>query len=484
MQPVFVERILPPATLSNITVAPRFGVGQSGWAGGGRSRASVRGVIGPGPDLRFQTCSVAVVTAQEGFRNIPRLLSGAGGGLIGLSGVRKTMRSQQGLRRPAISYVFIVATLNPISVGTSDSVRSLWTRESRSLHIFIQVCHAIGTIRDRRELMIAIMEQVTAALDAERSTLYLHDPKRQELWTLVAQGLDDCGELRVPDDQGQCGSVFQSHKAMCIPDVLKDPCFARRFVERTGYQPRSMLAVPLMSRSGRCEGVLQAMDRRIGHFDEGDLVLLEAIGVQVAICLENASLYEAQKRQFESFVRALSTALDARDPLTAIHSVNVANYAMGIGEISGLDPRDLNRLRIAGLVHDIGKIGIPEALLTKPGRLSPDEYAEMKRHAEHSRRILSQIEFTDDLAGVDVIAAAHHERPDGAGYPNGLSGENVPLLARILAVADVFDALTQTRHYRRSLSVAEAFQIIDEMVPAAMDARCVKALKAFLGHES
>jgi HD-GYP domain-containing protein (c-di-GMP phosphodiesterase class II) len=345
----------------------------------------------------------------------------------------------------------------------------------------MEVCRAIGTIHDRRQLMIAIMEQVTQAFDTERSTLYLHDPKRQELWTLVAQGLDDGGELRMPDSQGLCGRVFQSRQPLRVSDVLSDPDFARRIAERTGYQPRSMLVVPLISRSGRCEGVLQAMDRRIGHFDEGDLVLLDAIGIQVSICLENARLYKAQKRQFESFVRALSTALDARDPLTAIHSVNVSNYAMGIGEILGLDTKDLNRLRIAGLVHDIGKIGVPEALLTKPGRLTPEEYAEMKSHAEHSRRILSQIEFTEDLVGVDAIAAAHHERPDGSGYPEQLSGEGVPLLARVLAAADVFDALTQTRHYRGSMSTADAFRIIDGMVPDALDHTCVRALKAFLG---
>ncbi|HVP12817.1 MAG TPA: HD domain-containing phosphohydrolase [Phycisphaerae bacterium] len=370
--------------------------------------------------------------------------------------------------------------LSSVNVGRTDGLRSPWTHEGHSLHILIEVCRAIGTIRDQRQLMIAIMEQVTGAFNAERSTLYLHDPRRRELWTLVAQGLDDRCELRVPDDQGLCGRAFQSHNSLCVPDVLGDPSFARRVAERVGYQPRSMLVAPLMSRSGHCEGVLQAMDRRVGHFDESDLVLLEAIGVQVSICLENARLYEAQKRQFESFVHALSTALDARDPLTAIHSVNVANYAMGIGEVLGLDRADLNRLRIAGLVHDIGKIGVPEVLLVKPGRLTSEEYAEMKQHAEHSRRILSQIEFTDDLKGVDAIAAAHHERPDGSGYPDGLLGEEVPLLARILAVADVFDALTQTRHYRKSMGAVEAFDILNDMVPGALDERCVDALRTFV----
>lgn len=330
--------------------------------------------------------------------------------------------------------------------------------------------------------MTAIMKHVTQAFGAERSSLFLHDRDRGELWTLVAQGLDgQQAELRLPDDHGICGRVFQTHESACVADADGNPHFARWLAHEIGYLPQSMLVVPLVNASHRCDGVLQVMDRRPALFREDDLPLLEAIAVQVGICLENTRLHEAQKRQFNSFVRALSAALDARDPLTAIHSVNVANYAMGIGQVMELPPRDVEQLRIAGLVHDIGKIGVPEALLTKPGRLTPDEYAEMKRHAEHSRRILSQIEFTDELIGVDAIAAAHHERLDGAGYPDGLAGEQIPLMARIIAVADVYDALTQTRHYRRSMTTDEAFAVIAEMTPAALDAACAGALKAFLG---
>ena len=105
----------------------------------------------------------------------------------------------------------------------------------------------------------------------------------------------------------------------------------------------------------------------------------------------------------------------------------------------------------------------------------------MKRHAEHSREILSKIEFTEDLQGLDFIAASHHEKLDGTGYPGGLADAQIPMMARIVAVADIYDALTQTRHYRRSMSMHEAFGLIDEMTPHELDPRCVGALKAFLG---
>jgi HD-GYP domain-containing protein (c-di-GMP phosphodiesterase class II) len=242
-----------------------------------------------------------------------------------------------------------------------------------------------------------------------------------------------------------------------------------------------MLIVPVRQPNGTCIGVLQVMDRQLGFFTCADLPLLEAIAVQVGISLENARLYESQQRQFESFVSAFSAALDARDPLTARHSVNVANYAMGIGEILGMSRQDIDWLRIGGLLHDVGKIGVPEAVLTKPGRLTPDEYEEMKCHASYSRTILSKIEFMENLAGLDVIAAAHHEKLDGSGYPDALRGDQIPLKARILAVADIYDALTQTRHYRQGMTMHEALAVLTDMTPHQLDLTCVGALKAFLG---
>ncbi|RIK57227.1 MAG: hypothetical protein DCC63_14690 [Nitrospira sp.] len=354
-------------------------------------------------------------------------------------------------------------------------------RRDRWLAVLMQVSRAIGSVRDSRALMQAIMEQVTHAFDADRSSLYLYDHDRSELWTRVAQGLEDRPrEIRVPSDHGLCGRVFATHQPLRIADTFNEPDFDRRLAERTGYVPHSMLIAPVLQKD-RCVGVLQVMDRRIGHFTDEDLAFLEAVAVQVAISLENAALYQAQRRQFRSFVESLSAALDARDPLTAIHSVNVANYAMGIGTILGLKDSDLERLRIAGLVHDVGKIGVPEAVLTKAGRLTREEFDEMKRHAAQSRQILSKIEFSDELNGLDFIAAAHHEKLDGSGYPDGLKGDEIPLLARILCVADIYDALTQTRHYRQGMTMHEALKQLDEMAPHQVDRNCVAALKAFLG---
>ena len=374
---------------------------------------------------------------------------------------------------------------NTLSRTLTEQLSEPQSRQDRHLETLIQVSRAIGSILDVQELMVRIMEQATRAFEADRSTLYIFDEQTGELWTRIAQGLEHWSrELRIRADQGLAGRVFRTHESMCITDTYQTPGFARRTAESTGYVPRSMLIVPVAHRPGKCEGVLQVMDRRVGYFAASDLPLLEAIAVQVGISLDNARLYEAQKRQFASFVRAFSAALDKRDPLTAIHSVNVANYAMGIAHQLGRDRREVERLRVAGLLHDVGKIGVPEAILTKPGRLTAEEYAQMKEHAAHSRHILEQIEFTDDLKGLEFLAAAHHEKLDGSGYPDGLDASQIPLNSRILTVADVFDALTQKRHYREHLDIDRAMSVIDDMTPSKLDADCVAALKQFMNYQT
>ncbi len=372
--------------------------------------------------------------------------------------------------------------MTDLSRRLTEQLSEPQTRSQRHLQTLLQVSRAIGTILDTHQLMQRIMEQVTTAFEADRSTLFLHDADATELWSRIAQGLETFGtEFRIAEDEGVAGHVFTTHESLCIPDTTNCDYFARDLAEWTGYVPRSMLVAPVVRSGGTCIGVLQVMDHRVNRFGEEDLGLLEAIAVQVAISLDNARLYESQKRQFQSFVRAFSTALDARDPMTGVHSVNVANYAVGIGCYLGLDPAELEWLRIAGLLHDVGKIGTPESILTKPGRLTDDEFATMREHAAYSRRILSQIEFTEDLAGMAEVASAHHERLDGSGYPDRLRDDRIPLRARILAAADVFDAITQKRHYRDGIPLADAIAILDEQVPDKLDAECVAALKQFMG---
>ncbi|MFG0250157.1 MAG: GAF domain-containing protein, partial [Phycisphaeraceae bacterium JB051] len=267
----------------------------------------------------------------------------------------------------------------PIGSRLTEELSSPQTDSQRHLEAMVQVSRALGSIMDMNQLIPAILKQVTYTFCAQRSSLFLYDQEQDQLCARVAEGLDKQRtlELRLPANQGVVGQVFQTHENRLIHDTKNDPNFAKRVAKSTGYVPRSMMVCPVFHGIHNVTGVIQVLHSEPNHFHETDLSLLEAIAVQVAISLENAQLYEKQKRQFSSFVRAFSTALDARDPSTQEHSLNVANIAQGIGYYLGLSFEILDRLRVAGLLHDVGKIGTPEAILKKPGKLDPDDFAIM-----------------------------------------------------------------------------------------------------------
>jgi putative nucleotidyltransferase with HDIG domain len=176
-------------------------------------------------------------------------------------------------------------------------------------------------------------------------------------------------------------------------------------------------------------------------------------------------------------VRALAAALDARDPYTAGHSERVSRYAVTIGEEMKLDSEAIETLRLGALLHDIGKIGVPDEVLRKPGILSPAEFESIKTHPTAGARILRSIPF---LAPHIPIVELHHERPDGMGYPYGLRGDDIPLFARIVHVADAFDAMTSARAYRAARIPAEAISELRREAGTGFDGPAVEALIAAL----
>jgi HD-GYP domain-containing protein (c-di-GMP phosphodiesterase class II) len=217
-----------------------------------------------------------------------------------------------------------------------------------------------------------------------------------------------------------------------------------------GTTPGQVISQPLMLR-GRVVGVLAAggktgPDPMVSSYDTQ---LFEACGGFLATFLENVALYDDQKQLFMGTLQALTGAIDAKDRYTCGHSERVSIVSWQLAEAAGMSVEDAERVRIAGLVHDVGKIGVPDAVLTKPGRLTEEEFGAIKLHPEIGHRILLPVpQLKDVLPGV----MHHHERYDGRGYPHGLSGENIPLMARIIAVADTFDAMSSDRSYRKKLT--------------------------------
>ncbi len=203
-------------------------------------------------------------------------------------------------------------------------------------------------------------------------------------------------------------------------------------------------------RGGEQAGALLAGDK---HGDDPqvssyDIQLLEAASGYVGAFLDNAVLYADQQALFLGTLEALTASIDAKDRYTCGHSRRVAHLSHRLALAIGMNEEDADRVRIAGLVHDVGKIGVPEAVLTKTGRLTDEEFEAIKQHPEIGHRILKDIPLLADvLPGV----LHHHERYDGKGYPHGLAGEAIPVMARIIALADTFDAMSSSRSYRAAM---------------------------------
>jgi HD-GYP domain-containing protein (c-di-GMP phosphodiesterase class II) len=195
---------------------------------------------------------------------------------------------------------------------------------------------------------------------------------------------------------------------------------------------------------------------------KSDLMLVNGIAPLIGISIRNAQLLEGRKQRFDSTLQVLAATIDARDPLTAGHSEKVTRYALGICRELNLPEEYCEMIRVAALLHDYGKIAVPDYVLKKPGRLSADEYALVQTHAERTRRILEGIQFEGIFEQIPAITGAHHEKIDGSGYPDGLTGDRIPLGAKILAVADFFEAITAKRHYREPMPLDIAIQLLQK----------------------
>ena len=219
-----------------------------------------------------------------------------------------------------------------------------------------------------------------------------------------------------------------------------------------GEYAKQIIAVPLQ-REDQILGCLFGIDKLNGEFDSVDSKLLNSIANESAIYLENVTLFADVHGLMMGLLHSLTSAVDAKDAYTCGHSERVALLSRHLAKTIKLADSEVERVYMAGLLHDVGKIGVPEAVLQKPGKLTPEEFDQMKKHPEIGARILADIkQIRDIIPGV----LHHHERYDGKGYPAGLPGESIPLMGRVLCLADCFDAMTSNRTYRKALPLEVA----------------------------
>ncbi|MDE3112750.1 MAG: HD domain-containing protein [Chloroflexota bacterium] len=333
------------------------------------------------------------------------------------------------------------------------------------------------TVTDLTSLLREIATGTTKLLDCDRATVFLVDREKGELWSKVALGAD---EIRFPLGAGIAGTVAATGKAIHIPDAYADPRFNKDVDRRTGYHTRTLLTFPMTGHDGSVIGVFQAVNKRGGPFNDDDQDTLSSLASSAGVAVENAQLVEAQRQLWMSLVETLAVTVDARDQQTAGHSRRVTRYAEVIAASVGLSAAEIERIRTAGLLHDYGKIAVRDRFLQKAGKLDDAEFAYMKAHAEKTGEFLRFLRFPPDMRDVPLIAAQHHERMDGKGYPLGLKGDQITIGARIVAAADVFDALTAPRYYKPAYPIEKTIEIMRSMTGEHLDPEIFAAVERAL----
>ncbi len=335
----------------------------------------------------------------------------------------------------------------------------------------------IGTLLtstlDEKEVKERAIEAITALVDAEAGSLLMVDRERNELFFEVALGDkgDKVKEVRLKIGEGIAGWVARYGKPLIVDDVAKDKRFLSRVDRRSSFRTRSVLCVPVRIKASTI-GVLQAINKRDGSFTGEDKELFQTFANHVAIALDNARLYRKLREAFYATSESLAEAIEKRDPYTGGHTKRVLGYSLAIGTELGFGPEEIENLKLAAVLHDIGKIGVDDAILRKQGVLTDKEIALMREHPRIGKEILDYVpQLKDVIPGIFY----HHERMDGLGYPSGVKSGKLPIMARVIAVADTYDAMTTTRPYRKGLTHDVAIKELKRCAGTQFDKDVVKA---------
>jgi len=345
-----------------------------------------------------------------------------------------------------------------------ETIREL-ARTYEDLVSLYDLSAMMGIERSVDKTCAEIAQRVLQALQVTSVSITLVAPETGKLSLKAA--------LLAPQesDEGIISEVIKSGKAIIVNDVRSHPSFQGAGLL---HPVRSVLCAPMRSR-GKVIGTINVADKLSGEdFFASDLKLLSVIASLAGASIQNIQLIQDLELVILTVVQTLAAVVDAKSPWTSEESAKASQYAVATAEELGLDPDFIYRLKLAALLHDIGKIGIPDAILDKPTTLTDEEWEIIERHPIKGGELMSHM----SRLGEDIVAGIryHHERYDGHGYPNGLGGREIPLVARILAVADAFAAMTADRPYREALSEEEALGEIESNAGTQFDPKVVEAL--------
>ena len=349
-----------------------------------------------------------------------------------------------------------------ITQRLEENVRSLQLAKKKLHSIMAKVGHGITSLQSINKFLELILETVTDALLAKVGVLMLLDEKTNEIKISVVHS--DSGRIQgvigsTVNDTDSFQKVIKSRRPAIIRENLSGIIKGEPNAGEDLFG-KNLICAPLFCKD-QLLGLITVSGRETdSDFSDDEMNLLFALATQTAVAIKNNQLDEDIERTYFETVSALALAVDAKDTYSRGHLDRVAEYSVLIAEKLGLDDEDKRMLKEAARLHDLGKIGIPDELLTKDGPLTDQEWVLMRKHPEIGESIIRPVRSLECLC--DIIRH-HHECLDGSGYPDGLSGDEITPLVRIASVADIYDALTTDRSYREKITAQKAGRILREM---------------------
>ncbi|NOZ13877.1 MAG: HD-GYP domain-containing protein [Acidobacteria bacterium] len=353
-----------------------------------------------------------------------------------------------------------IMRIEGLNAGFYEKLLTIWEKLNASLELDYILLNAMSYLEE--------------TLDAERSSIWELDEAGEELFFRVFSGGNSeiVEEIRLKIGEGVAGHTAKISAPVIIEDAEHSEFWSVKVDEKTHFQTKTILSVPLLFRD-KVVGVVQLINKKNGGVFTGrDLRSVEMMCIPIATALVNAKLFKELEKTFMETALALADAIEKRDRYTAGHTRRVTRYSLWIADEMKLPSAEKKWLALSGILHDIGKIGIRDNILNKDGPLANDEFETMKQHTVFGAEIVQKIHSLKNV--VDGILY-HHEKMDGSGYPKGLKGEKIPLFARIIAVADTYDAMTTDRPYRKGLSHDAARDELQRMSGTQFDPEVVKA---------
>jgi HD-GYP domain-containing protein (c-di-GMP phosphodiesterase class II) len=333
---------------------------------------------------------------------------------------------------------------------------------------------------NKKTRLMDMLEQIISMtqhmLNAEAASILLFRNNTNELYFEVASGPVGRAlrQVKLNTQYGIAGQVVRTGKPLIVNDVSRSANFHKIIDDTTGFSTRSLVCAPLTVHR-KILGVIEVLNKRDGSiFDGEDLESVFSVAKTAAMAIENTRLHDTVLDAYKNTVAALAAAIDAKDSHMRGHSQRVMEYSLKMGTTLFFSPEEMETLEYASMLHDIGKIAIDSSILNKAGPLTAGEWEIMHAHPVIGAELLKEIPFLEKASG---LVLCHHEKYDGTGYPDGLRGEDIPVGARIIAVAEAFDTMTIDTAYRGAMSVEKA---IKELNDCAGTQFCPKAVKAFV----